>query len=73
MSCCLSLACGVTCWPTMSTTPQTPVDRWYHVAHERDQYLDFTQMQTCATALDVSRYGAYVQVETSASGSYNIG
>ncbi len=55
----------------MSTSPQTPVDRWYLLAHERDQYLDFTEMQTCATALDVDRYGAYVPAETSAATSYS--
>lgn len=54
----------------MSSTPQTSVDRWYLFAHERDQYLDFVQMQTCAAALDVSRYGAYVQVETATSASF---
>lgn len=55
----------------MSTTPLTPVDHWYLFAHERDQFLDFAQMQICATALDVSRYGAYVQVETATSASYS--
>jgi hypothetical protein len=54
----------------MSTTPQTPVDRWYLLAHERDQYLDFTEMQICATALDADRYGACVLAETSAVTSY---
>jgi len=55
----------------MSTTPQTPVNYWYLFAHERDELLDFTEMQTCAAALDVSRYGAYVQVETATSASYS--
>ncbi len=54
----------------MFTTPQTPVNNWYLFAHERDELLNFTNMQTCAAALDVSRYGAYVQVETSTSASY---
>jgi hypothetical protein len=46
------------------------MDRWYLFAHERDQFLDFTEMQTCAATLDVSRYGAYVQVESSTSAGY---
>ena len=54
----------------MFTTPQTPVNNWYLFAHERDELLNFTNMQTCAAALDVSRYGAYVQVETTTSASY---
>lgn len=49
----------------MFTPPQTPVDRWYSFAHERDQFLDFAEMQTAAAALDVSRYGAPVRVESS--------
>jgi hypothetical protein len=53
----------------MFTTPQTPVDRWYYFAHERDQFLDFNEMQTAAAALDVSRYGACVRVESSTSAS----
>jgi hypothetical protein len=65
------LAIGNRPYNWMSASPQTPVDRWYLFAHERDQYLDFTQMQTCATALDVSRYGAYLQVETATSASYS--
>lgn len=55
----------------MVSTPQTPVDRWFFLAHERDQYLDFTEMQTCATALHVDRYGEYVRVEMSASPSFS--
>ena len=55
----------------MFTTPQTPVNNWYLFAHERDELLDFTNMQTCSAALDVSRYGAYVQVETATSASYS--
>jgi hypothetical protein len=55
----------------MSSASQTPVDRWYFLAHERDQFLDFTEMQASATALDVTRYGAYVQVESSPSASYS--
>ena len=54
----------------MFTTPQTPVDRWYSFAHERDQFLDFTEMQAAAAALDVTRYGACVRVESSTSGGY---
>ncbi len=54
----------------MSTTPQTRVDRWYLFAHERDQYLDFSEMQVAAAALDVSRYGTYQQVESSTSAGY---
>ena len=55
----------------MFTTPQTPVNNWYLFAHERDELLNFTNMQTGAAALDVSRYGAYVQVETATSASYS--
>jgi hypothetical protein len=55
----------------MFTAPQTPVDRWYLLAHERDQFLDFAEMQISATALDVSRYGTHVQVETATSASYS--
>lgn len=54
----------------MSTVPLTPVDRWYLIAHERDQLLGFSEMQVAATALDVSRYGACVRVETSLSPNY---
>lgn len=54
----------------MFDTPQTPVDRWYLVAHERDQFLDFQEMITAAAALDVSRYGAHVQVESSTSANH---
>jgi hypothetical protein len=54
----------------MSTAPQTPVDRWYLFAHERDQFLDFTEMRTSAAALDVTRYGAVVRVEASTTSSY---
>ncbi len=54
----------------MSAPPLTPVDRWYFFAHERDQFLDFDEMQTSAAALDVSRYGAFVRVEASASPGY---
>lgn len=54
----------------MLTAPQTPVDRWYLFAHERDQFLDFTQMQNAAAALDVTRYGAYLRVESYATASY---
>jgi hypothetical protein len=55
----------------MSAVSQTPADRWFLLAHERDQYLDFTNVQTCATALDVDRYGAFVRVETSASTTFS--
>jgi hypothetical protein len=51
----------------MSAASQTPADRWYLFAHERDQFLDFGEMQASAAALDVTRYGAYVRVETSAA------
>ena len=54
----------------MFTSPQTPVDRWYCFAHERDQFLDFTEMQAAAAALDVTRYGAYERVESSTSDGY---
>ena len=54
----------------MSVTSQTPADRWYLFAHERDQFLDFAEMQTSAAALDVTRYGAYVRVESSASPAF---
>jgi hypothetical protein len=54
----------------MSMVPLTPVDRWYAMAHERDQLLGFSEMQVAATALDVSRYGACERVETSPSPSY---
>jgi hypothetical protein len=54
----------------MLSAPQTPVDRWYLLAHERDPFLAFTEMQTAAAALDVTRYGACVQVESSTSASH---
>jgi hypothetical protein len=54
----------------MSTLPQTPVDRWYLFAHERDQLLDFAQMQAGAAALDLVRYGGFLQVETAVQGGY---
>ena len=54
----------------MFDTPLTSVDRWYFLAHERDQFLDFDEMQAAAVALDVSRYGACVQVESATSSSY---
>jgi pimeloyl-ACP methyl ester carboxylesterase len=54
----------------MSATPQTPVDRWYFLAHERDQFLDFAEMQTSAAMLDVARYGTHVRVEASTSANY---
>jgi hypothetical protein len=50
----------------MSAASRTPVDHWFLLAHERDQYLAFADMQTCATALDVDRYGSFARVETSA-------
>jgi hypothetical protein len=52
----------------MFTSPQTPVDRWYSFAHERDQFLDFAEMQAAAAALDVSRYGPHERVESSSAG-----
>jgi hypothetical protein len=52
----------------MFTSPQTPVDRWYSFAHERDQFLDFAEMQVAAAALDVSRYGSPERVESSSAG-----
>ena len=54
----------------MSSASLTPVDRWFFLAHERDQFLDFTEMQTSAAALDVTRYGAHVQVESSTSARF---
>lgn len=54
----------------MFTSPQTPVDRWYSFAHERDQFLDFAEMQTAASALDVTRYGACERVDSSTSPGY---
>ncbi|MEI8290128.1 MAG: hypothetical protein WCH99_11705 [Verrucomicrobiota bacterium] len=55
----------------MSAASQTPADRCYLFAHERDQFLDFGEMQTSAAALDVTRYGAYVREESSASPAFN--
>jgi hypothetical protein len=49
----------------MSSASQTPLNRWFLLAHERDQYLDFTNMQIAASALELDRYGPYEQVETS--------
>ena len=54
----------------MFISPQTPVDRWYCFAHERDQFLDFTEMQAAAAALDVTRYGACERVESAPSDDY---
>ncbi len=54
----------------MSTLPQTSVERWYLLAHERDQFLDFGEMQVCAGALDLSRYGAFLRVEAAVPGNY---
>ena len=55
----------------MSATSSTPANLWYLFAHERDQFLDFGEMQISAAALDVSRYGAYVQVESSGSPTFS--
>jgi hypothetical protein len=54
----------------MADSPQTPVDRWYLFAHERDQFLDFGEMQACAAALDVSRYGTALRTEAVGPGNY---
>ncbi len=55
----------------MSATSATPASLWYLFAHERDQFLDFGEMQISAAALDVTRYGAYVQVESSGSPTFS--
>jgi len=52
----------------MFTSPQTPVDRWYLFAHERDQIIDFSYIQDASMALDLSRYGAHERVESSSNG-----
>jgi pimeloyl-ACP methyl ester carboxylesterase len=54
----------------MSLAPQTPVDRWFLLAHRRDQFLDFAEMQVTALTLDLTRYGPFIQVETSVSPVY---
>ncbi len=54
----------------MSLASQTPVDRWYLLAHQRDQFLDFGEMQASASALDVTRYGAFFQVDSSGSPTF---
>jgi hypothetical protein len=55
----------------MSTIPQTSVERWFLLAHERDQFLDFAQVQAGASVLDLTRYGAAVRVEATASPSFS--
>lgn len=54
----------------MLADPQTPLSRWFLFAHERDQFLSFTNMRVAASALGVDRYGACVQVEASPSSNY---
>lgn len=54
----------------MSTSSQTPLNRWFMLAHERDQFLPFTNMLAAASALGIDHYGACVQVETSDSTNF---
>jgi dienelactone hydrolase len=48
----------------MFEAPQTPTDRWYFLAHQRDQHLPFPEMITSAKALGLMAYGGFTQVET---------
>jgi dienelactone hydrolase len=55
----------------MSEAPQTPTDRWYFLAHQRDQHLAFPEMITSAKALGLGKYGGFVQVETAQDSAFS--
>jgi pimeloyl-ACP methyl ester carboxylesterase len=48
----------------MLERPRTPVERWYFLAHERDQILDFAKMKVSATGLGLEPFGPFVPVES---------
>jgi hypothetical protein len=55
----------------MFEAPQTPTERWYFLAHQRDQLLRFPEMVMSAKALGLAGYGGFIQVETALDPAFN--